>query len=232
MNRKIFFFMFFLVLIMLQKLYGINIQNSDKELSSYFTFEYNRALNYCWDISTVGSLKFKDRHIVKSGLAMGGTGNIFNIKGFIGGETSFFTSFPVNLSLNYSYNGLPAYENHTHSILFLASIKRQWWGVSAGTSFRFTSFFGEPAVFEPILSFLVYVFFINNDTLKLGLRIANFDNFTSGNMGAYFLNINSSVRLSERLSLINEIEILQSGSIALASNFYGIVYKGGVTFSW
>lgn len=229
MRRKIFLFILFTVL---QNLYGMNSQSSNKELSLCFTSEYNRALNYCWDISAVSTFIFKERYILNSGVAMGTTGNTFDIKCFIYGEAALFANIPVNLSLAYKYNGLPEYDNHSHSIHFTVSFKRQLWGISLGHNFRFTSFFGEPHVFEPILSFLVYVLFINNDNFQLGLTAANYDDFTSGNLSAYFLNLNSVIRLNKKLALINEIVLRQSGSIALTSNFYGIVYRGGVVFSW
>jgi len=209
----------------LQNLYGVDTQ-------IYCSPEYNRAFNFCWDIAAVGSVNLNNRYTIKSGLALGALRDTFDIKIFTGGEMTPFARFPLYFGLGYQYNGLPQYENHSHSIPHLASLKWKWAGFSLGCNFRLTSFFGETPVFEPALLALVYVYFINNNRLLLGLKAANFDNFTCGNFGAYYLNLNSLIRLNKKLSLINEIELRQSGSIALTSNFYGIVYRGGAAFSW
>jgi hypothetical protein len=228
-NRLVFLVVLLLVL---QELHGTDIQMTGKELGVYITPEFNRAFLFCWDISAVGALTLNNQYTIKSGLALGTVGINFDIKGFVGGEAAPFADIPVSFGLDYQYNGLPEFENHTHSIVLLASYKRKRAGVSLGHNFRFTTFFGEAAIFEPVFACSVYVFFINNELLQLGLKASNFDDFTSGNIGAYFLNLNSVIRLNKKISLVNEIEIHQSGSIALASNFYGIVYRGGALFLW
>jgi hypothetical protein len=225
-------FSLLILLMVFQKLYGLDAQITGKELGFYFTPEYNRAFNFCWDISAAGSIELNNRYSVNGGLAIGTTGSSFDIDLFAGGETFFYAGIPVYFSLAYKYNGLVEYENHTHSIPLLVSLKLRRAGVSLGPTFRLTSFFGGPPLFEPVLSISAYVFFIDNGFLRLGLKAANFDNFTSGNFGAYFFNLNSVARLNKKLSLVNEIEIRQSGSVTLASNFYAFVFRGGVEFSW
>ena len=221
-----------ILFVVLQKLYGADIQITDKNLDVYLTPEYNRAYYFCWDISTVGSVNLNNRHTIKTGLALGAVGNNFDIKIFTAGETAPFARIPLYFNLAYNYNGLPEFEYHNHSIPLMASLKWKWAGFSLGHNFRLSSFFGEPLIFEPIPLASVYVFFINNDSMRLGLKSANFNDFTYGNLGAYFLNLNSVIRLNEKISLINEIEIRQSGSITLTSNFYGLVYRGGAAFIW
>jgi len=228
-NKLVFLAILFLVL---QKLHGTDIAITGKEAGAYVTPEFNRAFLFCWDIAAVGALTLNNQYTIKSGLALGTVGINFDIKMFAGGEAAPFAGVPVSFGLDYQYNGLPKFENHTHSILLLASYKTKQAGISLGHNFRLTSFFGEAAVFEPVFVCTVYVFFINHESLQIGLKASNFDDFTSGNIGAYFLNLNSVVRLNEKISLVNEIELHQSGSIALASNFYGIVYRGGAVFSW
>jgi hypothetical protein len=51
-------------------------------------------------------------------------------------------------------------------------------------------------------------------------------------MGSYSINLNSLARLTKKISLVNELELLQTGSVGLVANFYGIVYKGGVLLQW
>jgi len=134
--------------------------------------------------------------------------------------------------LMYNYYGLPGYECHLNSILPLVSLDYPRGGVALGHTFRFTRFFGDVLVFEPVFSWSAYVNFINNERLLLGLKAANFSDFLYGNFGSYYLNLYSATRLNEKLTLINEIELHQGGSVALSANFYGIVYRGGVMFSW
>ena len=229
MRRKAFLFIFLMVL---QKLSGLEVQITAKDLGFYFTPEYSRSLDFCWDISAIGSLELNNRHVIKSGLAMGTTGRVFDIDFFASGETFFNIGIPIYVSLAYKYNGIPGYGNHAHSIPLLISLKWQRAGFSVGPTFRLTSFFGEPVIFESVISISVYVIFIDNDFMRLGLKVANFNDFTNGNFSALFLNLNSVMRLGKRLSLVNEIEIRQSGLDGLTSSFYGFVYRGGVGFSW
>jgi len=229
MGKKILILVFFSIL---HNIYGFDLQVTGRNISLLFSPEYNRTFDFCWDISAVGAVEINNRHVLKSGLAMGAAGNVFDIKCFVDGELTFFPRFPVNLNVAYKYNGLPEYENHTHSIQSLVSLKRQRWGISLGCNFRFSVFYDDLLLFEPIGSFLVYIFIINNDSLKLGLKAANVSEFASNNFGDYFLNLNNLIYISRMIALNNEIEIRQSGSVALAANFYGIVLRTGVLFSW
>jgi hypothetical protein len=82
-----------------------------------------------------------------------------------------------------------------------------------------------------------FVDFYQTDKIRIGMGCANFDNFLAGNMGSYFLEFYSLIRLAKpetlrRLSLINEIRIEQTGSVGLDSNFYGIAYRGGLVCRW
>jgi hypothetical protein len=165
---------------------------------------------------------------------LGTAGTVFEIKGFAGGEAALPLGIPLFVSLAYNYNALPEYEYHSHSVPVLLSFHGRRVTAALGTNFRFAFFsgFGEPPVFEPILTASIYVAIIDTDFLRLGLRVANYNDFVYENLGAYFLSLNTVVYLKENLSLFNELELHQSGSIALASNFYRIVYRGGVTVSW
>ena len=215
----------------MQNLFGADIQFTEKEAGVYITPEINRTFYSCWNFSADGGVKINERYGVKGGLAMGTAGTTFEIKAFAGGEAAIPVKVPLFVSLAYNYNGLPDYESHTHSILPSVSLNWPLAGISAGPGFRFTSFFSE-VLFEPVISASLYVNFINTDNLRLGFRIATFDNFTMYNFGGYFLNLNSKIRLSKLVFLINEIELHQSGSVGLVSNFYRCVYRGGVTLSW
>jgi hypothetical protein len=214
-----------------QNLFSIDLQIAGKELELFFSPEYNRAFNFCWNLSSAGTVKLNDRYSVNAGLAFGSAENVFEIKGFVGGEAALFVNVPLYISLAYNYNGLFKYESHTHSMPLSFSYKGKRVGAGMGINSRF-SFFGGSPVFEPMLIASLYVIFIKNDILQIKMEAANFNDFTYGNLGAYFLKLNNIINLSKKFSLINEIELHQSGSIALTSNFYGVAYRGGVRLLW
>jgi hypothetical protein len=203
-----------------------------KEAEAYFKNEFNRSFYYYGELSSAGGMELDSRYTLRGGISLGLAKDVTDIRGFTSAAFSPPRLKQLNFSLAYIYNGLPEYGAHSHTILPLVSFNAKWAGVSIGTSLRFTSFFRGPAVFEPLLSLSAYVNFINSETLLIGIRIANFNEFSAGNMGAYSLSVNSWVRLNENWSIINNLELMQSGSVALSSNFYGIAWKGGVKYTW
>jgi len=215
-----------------QVIFSMDFQVTGKELGFFYSSEYNRAFNFCWDISTAGIVNLNDRHSVKAGVALGSVGTVFDIKGFVGGEAALPVNIPLYIGFAYNYNGLPEYKNNTHSIPLLFSYKGRRIGTVLGINSRFSSFQSESAVFEPILIASVYLFILKTDILQFKIEAANFNDFSYGNLSAYFLKLNNTFNLLNRLSLINEIELHQSGSSVLVSNFYGVVYRGGVKFLW
>ena len=232
MNKPVVFI--FISLLCLQSLYAADTQITGKELAADFRAEYNRALNFCGDVSASGSIELNGHYGFKSGLALGWVGDDFEIRIFSSAKVTSLPLIPLDLHLLYNYYGLPdpEYNAHTHSILPYISFNGKWAGIAVGANLRFTRFFHEQSEFESILSFSGYVNFINNKTFRLGMRIANFDDFYVRNLGSYFLNINSIICVTERWSVVNELELYQTGSVGLSSVFYGIAYRGGVRFTW
>jgi hypothetical protein len=229
MKIKILIFVFFTGV---QALFSMDLKITGKELGFFYSPEYNRAFNFCWNLSTAGIVQLIGRYTLKAGLALGSAGTVFEVKGFAGGEAALFVNAPLYIGFAYNYNGLPKYKNHTHSIPLFFSYKGKRAGAVLGINSRFSSFLGEPPVFEPVLIASVYVIFIKTDIAQFGIEAANFNDFTYGNLGAYFFKLGNIFNLGSRLSLVNEIELRQSGSIALASNFYAVAYRGGVRLSW
>jgi hypothetical protein len=209
-----------------------DVQITEKEAGFDFRGEYNRALVYSMDFSVLGALELNDLYTFSNGISLGDTGGEIDIKAFTQGRIGPLFGKPLHFSLAYIYNGLPAYESHAHTILPLVTFGGRWVGITIGPGFRFTSFFGEKPLFESMLSFAGYANFINNKKLCIGMGLANFSDFYAGTMGAYFHSLNTLIRINDRWSLINNIELLQSGSVALTANFYGIAYRGGVRFKW
>lgn len=225
-------FLLLLFLAVLHNLHGADGSKNTTELHIHFSPEFNRAFIFCWDITASGALITHNKHSIKGGIALGGVGREFDVKAFTGAEAAVFKRVPFFVSLAYIYNGLPEYETHSHTALPLLSLKWRRAGLSLGPTLRFTTFFGETPLFEPILSFSGYINIIETNSLRLEFRAANFNDFSSDNLGAYYIAVNSRTRLNRSISLINDIEAHQSGSIALAANVYRIVYRGGVVFSW
>jgi hypothetical protein len=219
-----------LLLLLLSNVYGVDFAISGAELKLDIKAEYNRSFYFCWDIAAVGSVEINDWAAISGGLALGMTGVIFDIDTFVSGEFDMPFWEPLFLGIAYSYNGLPEYETHIHTLRPTVSVKGKWAGITVGPALRFTGV-DSAVIFEPILAFSGFVNFYNTEKFRIGMRVANFTDYMPGNFGSYSLNLNSVVRF-EKFSLINELELSQSGSSVLAATFYGIAYKGGVLFRW
>ena len=194
--------------------------------------EYNRALLASIDVSAFAAVELNDLYTVKGGLALGGIGDSFDIKTLVQGRIGPLFDTPLHFSLAYVYNGLPAWEAHSHTLLPFVSYNGRRAGIAVGPGLRFTRFSGVSTVFESTLSFSAYVNFLDREKLCMGIGIANFSDSVVGNMGAYNISVNSLLRFNKQWSMINNLELVQSGSVALAANFYGIAYRGGVRYTW
>ena len=226
---KKFFFFFFLLPF---GLFAADFRITGKEAGGDFRGEFNRALLYSVEFSALGSVELNELYTFKGGLALGGTGDSFDIKTLIHSRIGPLFNLPLYFGLAYIYNGLPVYEAHSHTILPLVYFSGRWAGISLGPGLRFTRFFGETTIFESIISFSAYVNFIDREKLRMGIGLANFGDFIANNMGAYSLSVNSLFRFNKQWSMINNLELLQSGSVGMAANFYGIAYRGGVRYTW
>jgi len=208
----------------------INI--TSKEVEGYLKGEYNRAYTYYGEISAIGAVEFNKMVKLRGGLAVGRSVGNTDVGAFINACYSPFTNIPLNFSLSYINNWLPEYKSHTQTILPLVSFNARIAGVSLGINFRFSSYFDDPAIFESILTFFAYFNIINTSSLKIGAGAGNFNDFYAKNIGAYSLLIYSVLYLDENLSIMNDIEIMQSGGDGLTANFYGFAWRGGVKYSW
>lgn len=221
--------MLFILLFCVQAVFGIDL--TEKEIEAYLTGEYNRS-NYNFSISTVGGIELNKIYKFRSGISIGKNTDSTDINAFLGGRYSPFSKLPLSFSLSYIYNGLPELYTHTHSILPFISYNTRRAGISIGSNFRFTSFFGETAQFESILSSFAYFNFINNEVFRIGVSVGNFNEFYAKNMGAYSLGINTVIRLDDNWFIFNEFEFLQSGGDGFSAVFYGFCWRGGARFTW
>lgn len=212
--------------------HGFDMGITEKDLGGEFRARYDRVfLNY-FDAAIHGSLEFKNRLALNGGIALEFLEDTPNLNIFTGGEMALPLPVPLYVSLRYVYNPMPDYQTTVHSVAPALSLNGRRAGISLGFPLRFTLFYGEPAVFEPVFSFLVYVNFYYSDTAQFGMRGANFDDYLFGNTGAYFLTVYYFCTFSTGVSLIHELTLCQAGSIGFAANIYGLSYKGGVKFQW
>jgi hypothetical protein len=214
---------------------AVDIIGDEKEVEVYLRTEYNRGFGWGGDLSVIGDIKPQKIFTVRGGLSVGNLSRgIDDVKAFSSAGIDPFSNVPLRFSLLYIYNGLPDYYVHTHSIIPVVSYSaaRARAGISYGPNFRFTSFFGEPAQFDLINSFSVYVDIINNEKRRMEAVVGNFCDFYAKNMGAYSLKLNYAVFITGNWTAVNEIELLQSGSDALTANFYGMAWRGGAKYSW
>jgi hypothetical protein len=140
--------------------------------------------------------------------------------------------WPLEAKLAWVYKGLPEFDVHSHAIALVVSWNAKYFGVSVGFGCRFTSFFGERAQSELLLPVGVYVNFIDNEKLYVGMSLANFNDFQVDSFIAFALAVKASIRINGHLSFINELEFRQSGIDGLSATFHGIVWKGGAKLTW
>jgi hypothetical protein len=230
--RKIIILVFF---VCVQEIHALDIEITGKEAEAYIGGEYNRNYYFFGDISAIGALELNNRLKFKTGLSIGWAEGITDIKIFTGARFGLLEKWsldPLGLGLSWMYNGLPEYEAHSHTLLPYLSWNDKYWGAAIGPGFRFTSFFGEATIFEPTLSISAYANFINNEKLRIGLIIANFNDFQAHTVGFFSLCFNSAVQINSQWSILNELELKLSGIDGLTTNFYGIALRAGARFKW
>ena len=204
---------------------------TEKEIDAFLRTEYNRSATFYGELSLMGGMEFFDQLKVKGGISLGRTERQTDINTFVRANYMPF-SFPLGFTLAWIYNGIPEYEADMHTILPYISFGNSRAGISVGMNFRFSSHFGEEAQFESILSFSGYLNFLDTESLQVGISAGNFTDFYAKNMGAFSLKLHAIVNLDNNWTIINEIEILQSGADGLATNFYGFAWRGGARYKW
>jgi hypothetical protein len=223
----------FLCFLFLPDLNALDLHITKIELGLDIRGEYNRTFYYGGDIALTGAIELNDFFCAKIGLSLGGfLEEALDIKSFGSFHITPLAGYGLEISLAYIYNGLPKYETHSSSILPYISYNGRWAGISLGVNFRFTSFFGEPPLYESMLSFSGYINFVNVEMLVIGIKCANFYDFYAGNMGSYSFAIYSRVNFNKNWSVISDLELLQSGSVGLSATFYGIAVRMGIRYLW
>ena len=219
-------------LVCVRGMHALDVEITEKEAQAHLRGEYNRNYDFSGDIQAIGAVELNDRLKFRTGLSIGWAQDITDLKIFSGARYRLFAKWPLALGLSWLYNGLPEYDAHSHTLLPGLSWNERYWGAAIGPGFRFTSFFKEPAVYEPTLSIGVYANFVNNEKFRVGISLANFNDFQANNFTFYSLCLNSAVRINPCWSLLNELEFKQSGGDGLAAAFYGIAMRAGAGFKW
>jgi hypothetical protein len=227
--RKIIMLVF---LICVREIHALGTELTGKEFEAHLRGEYNRSYNFFGDISTIGAVELNHRMKFKAGFSLGWAEGITEIKIFNNARFNLLKKWPLGLGLSWMYNGLPEYEAHSHTLLPVIYYNAKYGGISIGPGFRFTSYFNESVIFQPTLSISVYANFVNNEKLRIGVSLANFNDFQANNFGLYSLCFNSAVRINSRWSILNELELKQSGGDGLSATFYGVALRGGARFTW
>jgi hypothetical protein len=218
------------------------------EIHADFTFkpELHRSFGFCQEFAAAGESLIRDSYGFQGGIALGKTGGEFDLDLFLGG--SYRLPLPVKLQIRflYIYNAIPAYIFKSNTLFPFLSFQGKWGGLDLGAACRFTIFDSDfPAIFEPVLGARIFLTFPFWERVKLAVGLSNFSLFNTGNLGAYFLFLENRVdisglrpfsRLKERggplVSLINNLEFYQTGSIGLTAAFQGFAWQTGFRFSW
>jgi hypothetical protein len=194
--------------------------------------EFNRTFRQCWTFAVQGSAEFNNWLTTSAGIALWTSEYVSELDCFLKGEAALPFGIPLYADLSYIYNVMPEYETQSHSLLPALAIRNRWLGFTLGLNFRFTSFLGEPPVFESMLVYSGFVNFVNTGNISAGIECSNYDNFHAGNAGAYFLSLNGRFAVNRKLAFISRFEIRQSGSIGLTATLDGVALKAGVLFAW
>ena len=208
------------------------LELTGKEVEAHIRGEYNRSYNFFGDISAIGSVVLNKRMNFKTGVSLGWAEGITDIKIFTNARFILLKKWPFGVGLSWMYNGLPEYEAHSNTLLPVLFYNAKYGGITVGYGFKFNSFFNESAIFQHALSISVYANIINNEKLRIGVSFGNYNDFQVNSLTLYSLCFNSAVRINRNWSVLNELEIKQSGIAGLTTTFYGIALRGGARFTW
>jgi hypothetical protein len=223
---------FAVLLFLTPALYGLGISITGGEAGVELVPEYNRTYYGCLTFSAAGSLEFNERLTIRGGFSLWNASSAYEVDAAAGLKVQLILNLPLYVYFSYLFNTLPDYDTLSHTMLPLLGFRGKYAGIALGTNLRYSSFFDEPAIFEPSLAFEGYVNFYNTEKFRIGLRGANFNDFIAGNFGAYYLSLNSTMGIVGSLFLISSLDLYQTGSAGLSSEFYGIGYKIGVVYKW
>jgi hypothetical protein len=214
-------------------LYGFEPVFSGGSLDLKPRFEYNRSFRFCYGFQAEGSLEFNNRYTIRGGLSSGRLDEKSEICAFVSQKYLLpIPRVPVGINFRYIYNGIPGYSYDSHALIPFLSIEKKYGGLLLGNILRYTVYRDSPVIFEPVPAYYIYINIINTGKIRLTIGVANFSPFMAGNLGSYYFALESLIRLSGSVALVNEFDSYQTGSIGLSSVLYGIGWRGGVRLTW
>jgi hypothetical protein len=226
-------FLFVLAAFLCPALYGLELTISGGSLDLKPRVEYNRSFLFCYGFQAEGGLEFNNRYTILTGLSSGWLDGEPEINAFVS-QKYLLPPSRVSLGINfrYIYNGIPGYRYNSHSLLPFGSIEGKYGGLLLGNILRYTVYRDSPAIFEPVFAYYAYINIINTRRIRLSIGAANFSPFMAGNLGSYYFTLESLIRLSGQVALVNEFDACQTGSIGLTSVLYGLAWRGGIRLTW
>jgi hypothetical protein len=214
-------------------LYGFDLTVSRGSLDLKLRGEYNRSFRFCYGFQAEGGLELNGRYTIQGGLSSGNLDDEIETSAFMGQKYLLpFSWVSLGINFRYIYNGIPGYGYDSHSFLPFWSVEGKYGGLFLGNILRYTVYRNSPAVIEPVLAYYAYINIINAEKIRLRMGMANFSPFMVGNLGSYYFTLENLVRLTGQVSLVNEFNVYQTGSIGLSSVLYGVTLRGGVRLRW
>jgi len=209
-----------------------NTAEIQRELGFFTIAEYNRAFMGTMGIGFSGAISFNNRVFINGGMALSKSEFADEIYTF--GTLKFSTSNRRNFyaGLSHFYFSMPMYHMQSHSLFPFFSYDGRRSGFTAGINIRSSIFFYEAPIQEMIMTFRVYYHFINNGKFLFGIQLANFSDFHAGNFGSMWFALNGEYRINSSWLFYSELRFLQSGVDSLSATIYGIVFSGGLKYSW
>ncbi|MDR2490943.1 MAG: hypothetical protein LBD20_06025 [Spirochaetaceae bacterium] len=202
-----------------------------KEIRAGIAAGYDKTFYQSFAAGAAGALELNNIVQAETGVLFWKNADVFQANTFVKGGIVFPRWKHLALSAAYIFIALPEYEHYSHTLLPMLHLRFIPAGVSLGLSFRFSEFY-RSIVFENILSFSIYVNFINRENFRFGFRFENCSDYATANFGSYWFNINSEFRITKVIKMALEIELAQSGSGGLSAAFYGVTFRPVLVITW
>jgi hypothetical protein len=213
------------------------IKVTEHEMTFDLVNNYDRVFRYSTLVSSDAMLVFNDVVNVKAGASYGGNRlyDKFNVSAETGLSLKFLKKiFLRNLcfDLFYTMESYPKFYTVSNSVITAIGLKAKFAGISLGWHGIWTSFYEESAIYEAGISFKIYIKLLQAKKLTMDIIFSNFDFYSHGGYGNYYLGINTVNKINGNFSVYGDLSIYQSGSVGFSSTFYGLSLRSGIKISW
>jgi hypothetical protein len=226
-------FLYFII----QHNYSAEIEITNRELSVNLVNSYNRVFHYSAESSVALSLSLNDIFIMTGGFSAGGNYRYDETNAIASMELSFGFLRPhffkhLFFGFFYQFEEFPNFEMHCDSIVPALAFKGKIGGIAIGWRRMWTSYYGEYPIDEAVLAFRTYLYVINARHFSFDVIFANYDLFYMGSYGAFYLGLNTVCKINDNVSINNDLNVYQSGSVGFTGVLYGLSLQSGVKISW